>query len=275
MKENPVTPICQARWLWIFQADTRHNPEGVYSITLVTENNQAWNDLIKRLETQVKEYADATAKMTKKKVPVAHVPWVTDEKTGERIFTCKAKALGKRKDGTTWDAKPRIVGPDPKIEITEADLDGKLGNGTKVRVGFSPYFWQVDGKGAGLTAQPTLIQIIEPVYYDPLSKFVDYSSEDGKGFTTVTGPQADWFRPKEVRVQTQPTVQNGDFLIQIERLNREKDLASAEKDFEKAARIRDQIDKLKKNEGPFSEFENELMKTKKPAKEGMVVEDIL
>lgn len=193
-----VTPLCGSKYLWIFEPNKKFSADGVYSVTCVIEPTQAWAKLIKEMEQELEEYYDTSCKAAKRKLKrCPYKPWkdVLDAESGkvtERVLECKNNAVGKKKDGTTFVTTPRVVGPDPDIDLLASDLKGKLGNGTRVRVGFESNTWTNDAQGVGISCRLKMVQVVTPSYYSATTGFVDPSGET-TGFEKV---ETDWFRPR-------------------------------------------------------------------------------
>ncbi len=206
--EKLCTPECVVEFPWIFEPNKKFDPVvGVYSITCVMDESEPWQRLIKHLQMRLDEFYDITCKLARKKLKKCeHLPWKTQKtKDGEvvknqdgtpkKIFVAKNKAVGTKKDGTKFSLTPRVVGPDPSQVLTATDLEGRLGNGSRCKIGFDVNPWNVDAQGVGISCLLRMVQIISPVYYDPNGGFTDLSSDevDGGGFKKVL---SDWLKPK-------------------------------------------------------------------------------
>jgi hypothetical protein len=189
--EKLLTPVAKASYLWIFQPNKKFFPEGEYSITLHIEDTPEWKKLIDHLKGELEEYYDLQCKIAKRKLKrCIHFPWKENDE--KEYFVAKNKAVGKTKEGKIFSCAPKVIGPDCSI-LTECDLEGKLGNGTKVKVGFGVNKWTNDAQGVGISARLMIVQIIDPEYYDPTSGFTNPANPSDTSFKPIP---ADWFTKK-------------------------------------------------------------------------------
>jgi hypothetical protein len=158
-----ITPLSKSKYLWVFKPNTKFEP--VYSITCIAEDTKDWNDLIAELTTEYNNYYELQSKSLKKKLKKCpYFPWKTEE-DGTRTFSAKNAVSGVKKDGTPFEIKIHVCGPD-REELTQTDLKGMLGAGTEVVVGFTANLWTNDAQGVGLSARLNFVQIIRPVYIE-------------------------------------------------------------------------------------------------------------
>jgi len=165
-----MTPVCAARYLHIFDANTKFNPEGTYSIDcIVDKTNPEWVTLIQEISKAYEAYYSANCQLAGKALKKCqYLPWT--EKDGEIVFKAKNNATGKGSDGKEFTVTVNVVGPDGSPVVKE-DLQGSLGNGTKVRVGFEVNLWSNASQGVGVTARLKMVQIVEPVWYNGMDAF--------------------------------------------------------------------------------------------------------
>lgn len=194
-----LTPECEGKWMHIFKPNCRFKQDGEYSVTCVIDENSAaevtaWNTLIKTLTDELDAFYNAQNSMAKSMNRKAtalkrcqYFPW-KQEANGQRIFVAKNNAFGTKKDGTRFETKPKIIGPDLE-PLTEDQLDGQLGNGTRLRVGFTANYWVNDAQGVGVSARLVLVQIITPKYYSPGDDFYTPEGPDGHGSGLVAYPR--------------------------------------------------------------------------------------
>lgn len=168
--EKFITPVCKTKYLWIFKPNAKFEP--CYSITCIVEDSHEWNGLIGDLTSLYDAYYDSQCQLTRKKLKKCpYLPWKTDE-SGLRTFTAKNGVKGTKKDGTTFEIKIHICGPD-REELKERDLKGMLATGTEAAVGFTANLWANDAQGVGLSARLNVVQIVKPVYAE---RFAGYDS---------------------------------------------------------------------------------------------------
>ncbi len=174
---NFITPVCKGKYLWLYAPNTKFGE--VYSATLIMEDTDEWKGLVAKLTANLDEfYAQQCALFKKKNLKrCQYLPWKTHEETGERTFVVKNNRFGTKKDGTTFEVKPVIYGPDKQI-LKEEELTGSLGSGTTLCAGFTQNLWFNDAQGIGLSARLAWVQIINPVYFSGVDGF---QAADGSG----------------------------------------------------------------------------------------------
>lgn len=174
-----ITPVCEAKYIWLFQPNEKFG--SVYSVTCVVEDSPEWDKLIKTVSEELDAYYNAECLSQKKKnlKRCQYLPWKTED-DGTKVFVVKNNAKGTKKDGTTFETKPKVIGPDG-LPLDESELQGPLGKGTRLRCGFTVNLWRNDAQGVGVSARLYLAQIIEPKYYSLVDQFVDM---DGNKITT-------------------------------------------------------------------------------------------
>jgi hypothetical protein len=192
--EKLVTPESEVLYPWIFKPNTKFDQDGVYSVNCLIEDTPSWTKLLQHLENRLQEYYKAQSTLAGKKLKLCpYKPWKESD-DGKKVFVAKNNAIGKTKEGKVFECKPRVVGPDPTVAMTEDDFEGPLGSGTRAKIGFAVNLWHNDAQGVGLTARLLMVQVIKPVIYDGIAAFKDCTDPEGSGgFSKVL---ADWFKPK-------------------------------------------------------------------------------
>lgn len=172
--EKMITPVCEGNYIWIFKPNEKFTP--VYSVTCVVDKSDEWKKLKEHIERELNVYYDSQCKITKRKLKKCpHLPWRKDE-NGNELFVVKNNAEGTKRDGTKFTVKPIVYGPD--LNVLRADqLKGDLGNGTKLRAGFTLNLWWNEAQGVGVSARLKFVQIIEPKYYSALDAFATFGEE--------------------------------------------------------------------------------------------------
>lgn len=118
-----ISPKAPARFPAIVTPDTRFDDFGLYRCDLILNPSEPEHALfLKQVEELALELGSAA--LDEQKVAPAKrsqynlVAPITDEtdqsgeSTGNKIVKVKAKAAGQRKDGSTWEYKPRIFNSD-------------------------------------------------------------------------------------------------------------------------------------------------------------------
>ena len=161
-----TSPKGVAKYITVITPDTKFKAEGEYRVTLLLpKDSDEAKSLIAKIEVGMQESMAAATKENKgKKVKSAVAPYKDDtdkegNETGNVAFTFKAKASGKRQDGTEWDFKPTLYDAKGARLTTLKAVWG----GSEVKVAFEirPYFTQMVGAGVTLSLQA--VQIIKLV----------------------------------------------------------------------------------------------------------------
>ena len=162
-KKFQTTPRGTAKYCHLVKPSTKFNPEGVYSVSLLLEGEEA-SDLIDKIEAAIQANLDEIRKELKnprKPIKENDRPYKDDEDkdgnpTGKTLFTFKQKASATAKDGTKLTFRPAIYDSRGTV-IHPKDI----GFGSVVRVGFeiAPYYNASTGAGVQLRLRG--VQIIE------------------------------------------------------------------------------------------------------------------
>lgn len=160
--------VGKAMWVKVFEPDTKFNPTGVYSVDLLKPELEAakLSDYLEslvndRLNEEVKSNPKLEGKLS------THFPFEEDEdkegnKTGDIKFKFKLDAVGKRRDGSTWEQKPLVV----DAKLTPMTGDTLIGNGSTINVSFEPRTYYVPAtKMVGVKLHLRGVQVMELVEY--------------------------------------------------------------------------------------------------------------
>lgn len=166
-KKEPiyVTPAGLARYPHLNAPDTKFNAAGVYRVDLVLTGDDAAKlaETIDRSMEASFATAKADPKNKGKKVKLADAPYsvIKDDDgndTPDTKFGFKMTASGKRKDGTTYTARPMIM--DTKNKLVK---DVKIGGGSKIKVAYSIYPFYTALVGAGVSLRLKQVQVLDLV----------------------------------------------------------------------------------------------------------------
>ena len=191
-KEILMTPKGRANWVKIFNPDTKFNPEGDYSVTMVYQQDEA-QELMSYLDKQLE--ASINSALKEKKTTRAKLrtqaPYEIDEETGEVSVKFKLKAQGKTRDGVIFTQKPAVF--DSKRAPITDEID--LWNGSILRVGYQPIGYFTSLVGAGVSLRLKQVQVINAVSGGAAEAVFD--EEDGYTFdeddvVTTTDSETDY-----------------------------------------------------------------------------------
>jgi hypothetical protein len=190
--DRVVTPAGTAVYCWLSQPDTKFHTEGEYHVNVRVSQDEA-DGFIKNLKKMHKTWVTKVTKELGKKAKVKSLPIVevVDDEgnaTGEVDIKCKLKAQGKRKDGGTFEMKPRIFDAEGTPMNGSAD---PIGSGSTIKVSINPRAYYVPSIGAGLTFRIGAVQVIELVTYTAGGaghEDFGFQSEDGFKVETFEEP---------------------------------------------------------------------------------------
>lgn len=157
-----VTPKGVAKFPALNAPDTLHDKDGIFKVGLLLPPDEA-QVLIDLLKPHLDE-AVAWAKRENPRVAksiVAHSPWADEvdregNETGLIEFKFKAKAKGKRKDGTTFDR--RI----PLFDAVRTPITKNVGGGSVIKVSAAAVaYFAAATKQAGITLRLNAVQVLE------------------------------------------------------------------------------------------------------------------
>jgi hypothetical protein len=154
-----------AMWVKVFEPDTKFNPDGVYSVDLLKPELEAAK-LSDYLENLVNERLAEEVKQNPEKYEgklSTHLPFEEDydkdnNKTGNIKFKFKLDAVGKRRDGGTYEQKVMVV----DSKLTPMKGDKLIGNGSLINVSFEPRTYFIPAtKTVGVKLHLAGVQVVE------------------------------------------------------------------------------------------------------------------
>lgn len=191
-KKPSVTPAGRAIFPRLNEPDTKFNEDGVYTVTLALEGEEA-QAMIEVIEEAKKE-AMAMAKKQikgKKKPKEADLPYFevldeNEEETGEIGFKFKMKASGvSKKTGKRWERRPALF--DAKTKRINADTT-QIWGGSIIKVSYTADPYYVPALGAGVSLRLEGVQVIELVTAGGKSASdLGFGEEDGYEGAEETG----------------------------------------------------------------------------------------
>jgi hypothetical protein len=161
-KSNPLylTPKGRAEWPKLFTPDTKFNPDGDYTCTMVFENADAQDlmaQLDKALEASIAAAAEESGKALNKIKFME--PYEVDDETGDVKVKFKLKAKGKTREGKEFTQKPTVFDAGNRPITKEIPL----WNGSVLRVGYQVSSYYNSLVGAGLSLRLKQAQVINAV----------------------------------------------------------------------------------------------------------------
>jgi len=186
MKNTNITsPKGKSLWAKLLVPDTKFNAEGLYSVDLIVDGNDATN-FKNKLETLRQAKFDEVVEELKskgkaadaKKVKLADLPCVEmfDDKgneTGELKFKFKMKAKITSKDGKVFEQKPFVVDAKGKPCEVNPWNDSVI----KVACEVVPYYTAL--QGASVSLRLKAVQIIELVSGGSNGNSFGFDEEEG------------------------------------------------------------------------------------------------
>lgn len=165
-----TTPRGVAKWICVNTPDTKFKDEGEYRVTLLLKGKEA--DALKAKIDNAIKTAVVEAKANpdnakhKKVIKPADAPYKADtdkegNETGFTAFNFKAKASGKKKDGTPWTFKPRVFDVTAlPIDLTKVQVWG----GSEVKVSYEMALYGIKNYspkvGAGVSLKMAAVQVL-------------------------------------------------------------------------------------------------------------------
>ena len=136
-----VTDFGTAVYPWLNKPDTKFNPDGVYSVSLILDKKAAKkiNDVVKPLMNGGKNN------------PVKKELDDQKQETGNYIVNFKMKAVMRTKSGEEFKQAPVILDEDGNR------LQKSIGGGTKMKVAYEPYAY--DGMGGGVALRLKKVRV--------------------------------------------------------------------------------------------------------------------
>lgn len=175
-----VTTKGSALWPALNEPDTHFEEDGVYKVSLILSEADA-EPLIEKLE---KEFADGYAGFCREKkkqnLKEADRPWAQemdqDENyTGNWVFRFKMKA----KTGRGVEQRPQL------FDARRNPMNEYIGNGSQIRVSFSPSTWFVPSLGVGMTLRLRGVQVLKLVEGGGSASPEAMGFDDEDGFETA------------------------------------------------------------------------------------------
>lgn len=207
-----VSPVGAAVFPKLAKPDTKFNNDGVYSVHLALEGDEAEafagviheqmdKSLEEAREKLEKERDEATgAKKTKlgkalEKLEQADPPFSpeydrkTGEETGRTLFNFRAKASGQRNDGERWER-----GPIPTFDAKKNRMDdpGQVGFGSIIKVSYLLDRFFTPQVGAGVTLRLAAVQVLELKSFGKRTAD-DYGFGEEEGYKSEAGNEDDPF----------------------------------------------------------------------------------
>ncbi len=146
-----VTPVGTAVYPWLNMPDTKFNPMGEYSVTLVLSkaDTKAVNDVVKPLMNGGKHN------------PIKAELDDQGNATGNYKVKFKLKAKVTPKNGKPFEQKPVLLDEDGNR------LEKTIGGGSKIKIAYEPYAY--DGMGGGVTLRVKKVRVAKDglVEYQP------------------------------------------------------------------------------------------------------------
>lgn len=182
-----TSPKGTAVWPWLNDPDTRFDENGVYSVTLRLDAEDAEAFMGKLKQIFRNGYDEETKKQKKKKLKLANMPWADHEDdqgnaTGQVDFKFKVKASYEY-EGKKIDNRVHL------IDAKRNPVTNQVGGGSSIRVGFEPYVWYVPSMGVGMSMRLKVVQVIDLVEYGKGGSTDEFDFEEEEGFTTATATE--------------------------------------------------------------------------------------
>lgn len=194
-----VTPVGTITgFVAIEKPSTKFNEDGTYSCQVAFTGDAA-----REMKERIDGYMQAS-KLTSKGKKMAAAPYTIEDKT--LIVKFKNKAIIKKRTGETINLTVRVY--DAKNKECTEPLG--IGEGSKVKVAYQPYLWNVASLGAGCSLQLSMVQILELKKASFAGGGSPFGEEDG--FTA--GPKASPFEEGDSTTDLHEAMaedNNGDF----------------------------------------------------------------
>jgi hypothetical protein len=171
-RKTQVTPPGVAIWPYLTQPDTKFNEDGEFRVKLeLAYKDDGVEDLIAEIDAQMKQSLEESEANK-----AADPPYKENEASDGVVVSFKSKAKGTRKDGSTWEYRPALFDAAGKpIKSSEV----KIGNGSILKVSFTPNRWNTPMLGAGVTLRIQGAQIIKLEEYGGRAEDHGFGAEDG------------------------------------------------------------------------------------------------
>lgn len=164
MAKSVMVQKGEAKWAKIFEPDTKFDADGVYSIKLVLNQEEAAK-LDETLNELAQERFNEEVKRSPKlkntlsiQMPIEPEYDMDGNETGNMELKVKLKAKVRTRDGQVYDQKPVVV----DAKRTPMSGDTLVGNGSIVKVAFEPVpYFVAATKIVGVTCRMKGVQVLE------------------------------------------------------------------------------------------------------------------
>lgn len=157
----------KALWAKVHDPDSKFDPNGIYSISVLVEEDQAQEMCEYLNELAKKKLAEEIKNNPKRKNATLKSPFqfATDRdgnETSEIEFKFKLKAKFQSRDGQTFTQKPIVV----DSKRTPMSKDNLIGNGSLVKVAFEPIpYLMMNTQQCSVSLRLKGVQVIQLVEY--------------------------------------------------------------------------------------------------------------
>lgn len=161
-RKKMTSPTGIAVWPWLNEPDTRWDTSE-YKVTLKVNAEDA-KLFIESLASVYKEgYAAHSKELNKPKLKKANMPWseVVDDQgnaTGEVEFKFKNKSSYEYEKKTI---ETRVL----LVDKSNHPVEGRVGSGSEIKIGFEPFVWYVPSMGVGITLRLKAVQVLNLVEF--------------------------------------------------------------------------------------------------------------
>jgi len=157
----------KAMWAKVYDADTKFDPNGIYSISVLVPESDA-QEMCEHLDGLAKKrLAEEIKNNPKRKDLTLRTPFApaTDKdgnETGEIEFKVKLKAKFQSRDGKWFTQKPLVV----DSKRTPMTKDNLIGNGSTIKVAFEPIpYVMMSSKTCSVSLRLKGVQVLNLVEY--------------------------------------------------------------------------------------------------------------
>ena len=184
-----TSPKGTAVWPWLNEPDTRYDDNGVYTVQLRLDAEEAAAFTAELKEKFKLGYEQQAKEQGKKKLKLAPMPWKDHEDdqgnaTGKVDFKFKMKAAYEY-EGKKIDNRVLL------IDAKRNPVTAQIGSGSSIRCGFEPYVWYVPSMGVGMTLRLKAVQVIDLVEFGKGGGTDDFDFQEEEGFTAVASATPD------------------------------------------------------------------------------------
>jgi hypothetical protein len=126
-------------------------------------------------EFMAQAYDEALKETGKEKVKEANPPYVIDSDAGTITVSFKAKASGKREDGSPWKFRPAMF--DAKGDSVDPD-EMRVGTDSVLRASYTPRTFYTALVGAGVSLRLQATQLLKLVEFQATAASHGFEKED-------------------------------------------------------------------------------------------------